>query len=367
MNSDLLTELQEDWLEAKMRGLTQEEIEANPELLTKDMNEEIDAIAAAIVQRYQSTAPQVLKRTRSNEAAFQERNFARWRKAFDILEIMVSVATDLGELNEKSLLVNNTSTVARRALSDLYPRAILITREILALLKAGYPDGALARWRSLHEIAVTMMFIAKHGDQVGLPFILSFPFKALKRARNFNQHAERSRLKPFTSFELQKMQDDCDNAERRLGRKLDGDFGWAAPPLVGAPTFAAVEKDVEMDHWRPRFAWACQHNHAGHHPADKFLGLAETKDSVHLVGMSNSGFVDPLDMTAHSLTAATVSLFKDNANFDRLVHMKTMCLLRDQVGPTAVTIERLSLQAWRRKQCRARRKNLNGRSRRSKV
>lgn len=47
-----------------------------------------------------------------------------------------------------------------------HARACHIANEILCLLKNGFADAAQARWRALHEVAATAMFIAKHGKSV---------------------------------------------------------------------------------------------------------------------------------------------------------------------------------------------------------
>ena len=44
-------------------------------------------------------------------------------------------------------------------------KSALISKEILCLMKNGFPDGALGRWRALHEVAVTSLFILKHGAE----------------------------------------------------------------------------------------------------------------------------------------------------------------------------------------------------------
>lgn len=49
------------------------------------------------------------------------------------------------------------------ALTGLHARACRVAVEIHHLLAGGFPMGALARCRTLHEIAVTMMILADFG------------------------------------------------------------------------------------------------------------------------------------------------------------------------------------------------------------
>nr|WP_159075159.1 DUF5677 domain-containing protein [Celeribacter baekdonensis] len=97
---------------------------------------------------------------------FEERTFSRWKPAFDHLDMLWHVAQELGELHGKDVQrrndEDNNATMA--ALARIFSKALLVVQEIIYLLKGGFPDGALTRWRSLHELSVTAMYIAKHGE-----------------------------------------------------------------------------------------------------------------------------------------------------------------------------------------------------------
>ena len=45
-------------------------------------------------------------------------------------------------------------------------RACQVTDEIICLLENGFADGAMARWRTLHEIAVVAVVISQHGENL---------------------------------------------------------------------------------------------------------------------------------------------------------------------------------------------------------
>ena len=69
----------------------------------------------------------------------------------------------------------------------------------------------------------------------------------------------------------------------------------------------------------PRFKWASQHTHGGHRPFGTTPGTAESKKPVLLIRQSNSGLVDPLHMTAISLTHITASLLLSRPDTDRVI------------------------------------------------
>ena len=168
------------------------------------------------------------------------------------------------------------------ALAHLQPKALLIASEILWLLEGGYADAALARWRTLHEVVVTAMFIAKNGPETARDYRYSEVFASQRDASEVNSHAKRANLQRFTEVEMNKMDSDCKVAEASIGRKLTNDFDWASPALKRSgeterATFKNIEKSVGMDHWRPRYRRACQHIHAGFTHPQSLLGMAEAK------------------------------------------------------------------------------------------
>ena len=123
-----------------------------------------------------------------------------------------------------------------------------------------------------------------------------------------------------------------------------------APPIgKKAPTLLDIEEFTGLDHWRPRFKWASQHTHGGHRPFGTMLGTAESKSAVLLAGQSNSGLVDPLHMTAITLTHITVSLLLSRPNTDRLVCTKVLMGLSDDVGSEALKVDRATPPKPRRK------------------
>lgn len=302
----------------------------------------LDLLPKQVLERLLANAPAMLRERREEDQGFEERNFKRWQKAFDALETMAEIAGEVGEACDKEGRAQALSENDYRfeALSQLFPRALLVTREIVHLLKGGFPDAALSRWRSLHELSVTAMFISQNDGTIALRYLASFDFQAKRAARQFNQHAERANLKPFSSEELADIDARSILAIDAVGVELKSDWDWASPAIEKEkPNFSDLEKAVGLDHWRPRYKWASQHVHSGHRPSDKLLGACEAKQPLMLVGRSNSDFTDPLHMTAISLMQITTTVLLKNPNIDRVVYSKILLTLSDNVGQLALACE----------------------------
>ena len=69
----------------------------------------------------------------------------------------------------------------RKILIRLLVRACQVTDEIACLLENGFADGAMARWRTLHEIAIVAAVISQHGDSIAERY-LAHQFVESKRA-----------------------------------------------------------------------------------------------------------------------------------------------------------------------------------------
>jgi len=309
------------------------------EILPNLIQESIDNCANISLQSYRQTSTKALRKIRSATRRFENRTFKRWRPAFDHLEMMWHIAQELGEGHSKDFDIDNPEDIriVMGAISQIFPKALIVTQEIICLLKGGYPDGALARWRSLHELTVSAMYIIKEGKEPALNYLMSFHFSARRAAHQINEHAERARMEPFSIEMLRDLDRHCAEAESHLGRSFvrDKDGEWPAINRTHR-SFADLERHVEMDHWRPRYKWASRHTHADFVPNYKLLGMSEAKSHVTLVGASNSGFADPLMMTAISLAQITNTYLSVTPNLDRIVHSRVMLQLSDEMSDIAI-------------------------------
>lgn len=305
-------------------------------------NDVMDQIADQMRKDLRRRAPSTLRSTRRETAGFERRNLQRWRKPFNLIEMILEVAAEVGgkfnaevrpvAIQEKDYLFE--------ALTHLHARALLVGNECICLMKGGYADGALSRWRTLHELNVVAAFLLKNDKEVALRYLVSFELQALSGARQMKKYAERSKMDPPTDDEIRAMESRCKSHMQRFGEDIRHEYGWAAN-VVGkkSPTLLDIEEATGLDHWRPRFKWASQHTHGGHRPFGTMLGTAESKEPVLLIGQSNSGLVDPLHMTAISLTHITSSLLLSRPDTDRLICTKVLLGLSDDVGREALKVD----------------------------
>ena len=285
----------------------------------------------------------MLSERRQLAKEFVERNIKRWSNAFDILETHIVICTEAGEEFSNSYW---TKAVEKNDLVfdhivRYHARACHIAQEILCLLKNGFADAAHARWRALHEVTVTAMFIAKHGQECAERFYFHDIVDSYDGMIEHKKYEDRLQEKAPTQEEINSCKEEYNQLIIRYGKKYADHYGWASylfPNHKGKVGFATIEKDIELDHMRPYYKWASQNIHAGSKGMRNRLGLCETTEDILLVGQSNSGMTDPALAMALSLSQITVTLLALEPTLDYMVIMKVILDFEQQVGKSFLEI-----------------------------
>ncbi|MEM0978292.1 MAG: DUF5677 domain-containing protein [Pseudomonadota bacterium] len=319
--------------------LTNDELEAVTE---EAVRSSLEALFEVMPSALEKSSGKTIRTIRKLQRGFEQRCYRRWRKAFELYEVIRGVAAEIGEKHaqEHFSASEDERDYIFAALSHLHPRMLLIASEIDAMLRTGFPDGALARWRTLHEISVVAMFIAQSDPDTARRYIASFQFNAHRAAIQLNEYADRANLSPFSAEEIEAMGSACEALKKDLGRSIGPDYDWAKEAVQKErPKLFDLEVATGLDHWRPRYRWASQHTHAGHRPSDKLLGMREAKNPVNLIGASNSGFVDPFSMAATSISVCCAAFFGRRPTIDSVVALKSIEVLSKKLGHVAFQLE----------------------------
>lgn len=150
------------------------------------------------------------------------------------------------------------------ALNRLVARAYEIIGEIIALTRAGYADGALARWRSLHEVCVVAIFIAKQSDRCAEMYLAHHCIEEL-RLLNGNKTSGTSsvghihRDRHIRNLRIHKAA-----MISRFGSAFGTDYGWASVELGrNKTTFRDLENHVGLETLRRGYQQANSIVHGG--------------------------------------------------------------------------------------------------------
>lgn len=324
---------------------SEDELEKLANAVPEQLLEVLEQLPQEILASIKQTSEAGLVERREIHTGFVERNCVRWKEGFDLLELLIEVAVESGESFNKRfrpeavLKGNITFDVVVR----LHAKGCLICKEILALLINGYADGSHARWRALHEISVTAMFLAKHGNVATQRYLDHEFVEAYKGASQLNKYESRINAAGFPQAELEEFKKQYDAVIDSYGKEFGKPYGWAQPFLPnGNQTFFSLEQAVGLDHWRPYYKWASQNIHANVKTIRHSLGLSESVEDVLLVGPSNSGMIDPAHSTAISISQLTCTLLCMSPNLDDLVAVKILLSLSDESGEAFVRCNKVT-------------------------
>ena len=323
-------------------------IEKNPEKAEEIDIEQIvsDAtpeVVHLIKDSLLKSANKMLKERRKLAKGFEKRNVKRWARAFDLLETHIVICTEIGE--EFNSSYRQAAIEGNELVFDIvvrhHARACHIAQEILCLLKSGFADAAHARWRALHEVNVTAMFIAKHGQDCAERFYFHEVVDSYDGMTEHKKYEDRLQEKGPSQEEIDICKLEYDRLITLYGKKFGGHYGWASHlfPQHNRVGFAAIEKDVGLDHMRPYYKWASQNIHAGSKGMRNRLGLCEAIEDILLVGQSNSGMTDPAHATAISLNQISYALLMLEPTLDHFVMMNITTEFQEDIGNAFLEIQ----------------------------
>lgn len=284
-------------------GLFDELLKEHPQL--------VEQYAGEIKADLDAQTNEYLKEEYKRLTLFQRRLFKTWKAPMLRLDAMLVCSLEISsEINEEYRCARGVNSEQLNVATRLHARAIHIAKEISHLLKGGYADGAMARWRSLHETAVIVSFLSEGDEQLSERFTDYQSVERLKAAKTYVEHQE------FLDFERispdQIMQYEADVVElcEKYGKNFRKDYGWACEkfPNPNRVTFRDIEEAVKLHFLRIHYGFASKNIHSGIDSIGYKLGLSMTEEDILLAGPSNEGLIEPFQCTSLSICHATDAL-----------------------------------------------------------
>jgi len=276
------------------------------------------------------------RRQKRDISAFRSRLYGRWGEAIESLRMLGTISRELGaRINDD--LRDPSQTKSRKHLVEVltrsHARSCQITEEIVCLLAAGFADGAMARWRTMHEIAVTASFIAANGEDLADRYVLHQIVESKRGADEYAKHERRLGIKPLRKSEMKKLESQYIALGKKFGTDFLKPYGWAAHHLgLRRPTFVEIEQAAGIDHLRPYYRLASHPVHAN--PKGVFFKLGLVPSPIILAGPSNAGLADPGQCAAISLAQVSATVANLNPTVDNIVALKIIMQLVGEIAKT---------------------------------
>ncbi len=263
-----------------------------------------------------------------------------WGKALDLLQGLIVISDEAAQ----GYLIRsdryNKNDDVQKILLRIHAKSNQISKEILTLLRHGFADGAQARWRSLHELAVISFFIAHHGEEVAIRYIEHEAVEVFKAAKLYHKYYMNLGAEEIAEEEMAVIEREYIELIEKYGKFYGYDYGWASDALnLKKPTFRDIEASVELDHIRPYYKAASSNIHANPVGVFSSLGLFP-EENILLAGPSTIGLSEPARLAAISLTQITASVLTYSTSIDFLVICTAMNEYSKDVETAFVRIEK---------------------------
>jgi hypothetical protein len=298
------------------------------------VHETVGEAARLLLKGLKRDVSKMLKSRRAYRRGFEARLAKDWGRAFTLLGMLVQIALEAGEDFNQEFRAEAAAAAdfTFDVLTRLHARACQVADEVLVLLRAGFADGAHARWRLLHEIAVVGFLVNSRGGDLAQRYVLHDAVESYRAATLYQQHCAALHQEPLTELEMEEVRNAFEALKRRFGPAYGKQYGWAAEALGKPdPKFSDLEQAAGLAHLHPYYKLASHNIHAN--PKGVFFKLGLLPDQrVLLAGPSNLGLADPGHGTAISLGSITVALLGMRPNIDRLAISEVVVQLEREIG-----------------------------------
>jgi predicted hydrocarbon binding protein len=290
--------------------------------------------AKTLLKTLKSRAGEMLEEHRLIRQEFEARLLRRWARPLNLMEMLVVISEESGEMlnTEYRETARLNNDLVFEVLTRIHARACLSAYEALCLLRAGFSEGALTRWRTLHELSIVAFFIQKYGNPIAERYLVYEEIENYYEMIEYQKRCNELNCEPLNHEEIEIITAKKDQLISQFGIEFGKPFGWAAPILPKEKcNIKGLEAEIELDHLRPFYKMACNYVHSGPKGMSYRLGLIDNATSnILLCGPSNYGLANPGQNICISLNQITACLLTIAPNYERILSAKVMDILCEE-------------------------------------
>lgn len=293
----------------------------------------LETLPKLLLEDFKSAWPKQAKSQKRDTNRFRRHLERLWGKPLEQLAMLLVLARELGDgiLEELNRSPRQKTPSMNEAMVRLHARSCQIAEEVMTLLHAGLADGAIARWRSLHEVSVVLFFIWQRGEYMARRYLDHDVVESFRAALGYDQTCERLGRPPLTEGDWKELRKARDTVLKKYGEDFDEDYGWAAAALKKRrPKFADLQSAVELDHWKSDYKFASHNVHAGSKGISFRLSSPDSDQVIS--GASDFGLCEPGQNTAISIAQTSTVIVQLAPTLERLAMAKTLGALCEEIG-----------------------------------
>jgi hypothetical protein len=278
---------------------------------------------------------------------------ADWGPAFDAFYEIYVFVEELGSDLEQ---LHGGAEPLTTALLALHARACLVLAEVHSLMVHGFPFGAWARTRSLHESAVIAQLLSNYGrepgtDDLGERFLLH---AVIDEARDL-ELAVRSGVDVDDEV-LGTVRAERSRVVARFGRGFAKDYGWALPlfPSLGANGRVTFDRLEDLaDSGLDRLDYRVGGHHVHSSAWTVVLNQVPRGDVTYrLTGPMNVGFGEPASVAFTAALVSTTAIVHGVTDRPEPMHLVGLAALQTMCGRAMELFDEAEVASIPRCKCR---------------
>jgi hypothetical protein len=228
-----------------------------------------------------------------------------WHEALLKVSLLVSLSNQIhhfiGEKAKMGRFVERKELL--ESLMRLQGKACQISNEVLVLATHGYAGGALARWRSLHEIDVISAILVKYGNDLAIRFLDYYDVEMAQLYVDLLPSFSKRLNLPNPDAKITNTLKDRRVAHCKIHKEhFSKKDGWART-VCKDPSFVNLEKEVGQDYLRFLYKLASSSVHPGAFTSRFDLGVPYIGRDQVLLGPSIHGIYFPIHFMAITLVS----------------------------------------------------------------
>jgi hypothetical protein len=198
----------------------------------------------------------------------------KWGKPLNHLTLVWAMSHAIGKRNQEvwSLNVKKGETKKFSAMTMIHDRSCRTALEIICLLRAGLPDGAQARARTLHELFVVSTLLKDNDAKLSEKYLdhaIIDTYKGIKDLRKDTSH------NASIDEEFNKQKGIVKELRAKYGERFCKDYGWASDIIPGTGRISFVDLEIKAEssvNYRPFYRSASHDVHASSSGYSAWLG-----------------------------------------------------------------------------------------------
>ncbi|MDT3393302.1 MAG: DUF5677 domain-containing protein [Bacillota bacterium] len=349
LEKDLLEQIKSIVLKEMKAGRTVKEDKIEEMLNLMYSKKMIQQYAKPLYDSFISNAPEMYEEHRLEKVEFEARLQQRWLKAFYGLESVITISEEAGmgiidEYVEDKKREDGTYRIPIEydVVFKLHAKSVVVSKEILTLLQAGYSDAGISRWRTLHEISVILgifTFYLQNNEKMAKELAIRFYKRSIIEEYKIERNEMEVDTKDFRSLSREN-----EKIKEEYGEKfIYENYEWLRPIFKKSKKrifFSDLERKNKNTNLSKYYKMANSQIHSTSFGLYDSFGDMGNSNTGAVYGPSNYGLSIPGQLTIISMISCTTSLLSLNTTLDKLTLITTLKMFFDQYSTIFDDIQR---------------------------